>query len=90
MFIFGEVTYYTISSTGTDCKIFPDGQVVVMPGDSYTINIVPNSITDTVGLSDNGVNVTSNLIKDKGINKDGNTIASYSYSLSNIQENHDL
>lgn len=90
MFIFGEVTYYTISSTGIDCKIFPDGQVVVMPGDSYTINIVPNSITDTVGLSDNGVNVTSSLIKDKGINKDGNTIASYSYSLSNIQGNHDL
>ena len=90
MFIFGEVTYYTISSTGTDCKIFPDGQVVVMPGDSYTINIVPNSITDTVGLSDNGVNVTSSLIKDKGMNKEGKTIASYSYSLSNIQENHDL
>ena len=90
MFIFGEVTYYTISSTGIDCKIFPDGQVVVMPGDSYTINIVPNSITDTVGLSDNGINVTSGLIKDKGINKDGNTIASYSYSLSNIQGNHDL
>lgn len=90
MFIFGEVTYYTIASTGTDCKIFPDGQVVVMPGNNYTINIVPNAVTDTVGLSDNGVNVTANLIKDKGLDKEGNTIASYSYSLSNIQEHHEL
>lgn len=90
MFIFGEVTYYTITSTGTDCKIFPDGQVVVMPGDSYTINIVPSAVTDTVGLTDNGVNVTANLIRDKGLDKQGNTIASYSYSLSNIQEHHEL
>lgn len=90
IFIFGEVTYYTISSTGNNCKIFPDGQVVIMPGDSYTINIVPSAVTDTVGLTDNGVNVTANLIRDKGLDKEGNTIASYSYSLSNIQEHHEL
>ena len=90
MFVFGEVTYYTVSSTGNNCKIFPDGQIVVMPGNDYTINIVPGSITDTVGLTDNGVNVTGTLIKDKGMDKEGNTIASYSYSLSNIQENHEL
>ena len=90
MFVFGEVTYYTVSSTGNNCKIFPDGQIIVMPGNDYTINIVPGSITDTVGLTDNGVNVTGTLIKDKGMDKEGNTIASYSYSLSNIQENHEL
>ena len=90
MFVFGEVTYYTVSSTGNNCKIFPDGQIIVMPGNDYTINIVPGSITDTVGLTDNGVNVTGTLIKDKEKDKEGNTIASYSYSLSNIQENHEL
>lgn len=90
MFVFGEVTYYTVSSTGNNCKIFPDGQIIVMPGNDYTINIVPSAITDTVGLTDNGVNVTGTLIKDKGMDKEGNTIASYSYSLSNIQENHEL
>lgn len=90
MFVFGEVTYYTISSLGVDCKIFPDGQVIVMPGDSYTINIVPSAVTDTVGLTDNGTNVTANLIRDKGLDKDGNTIASYSYVLSNVQTNHEL
>lgn len=90
MFVFGEVTYYTVSSTGNNCKIFPDGQIIAMPGNDYTINIVPGSITDTVGLTDNGINVTGTLIKDKGMDKEGNTIASYSYSLSNIQENHEL
>lgn len=90
MFIFGQVTYYTITSSGTNCKIFPDGQVVVMPGDSYTINIAPSAVTDTVGISDNGVNTTSSLKRDKGLDKDGLTIASYSYELTNIQENHTL
>lgn len=90
MFIFGEVTYYTITSTGNNCKIFPDGQVVVMPGNEYTINIVPSAVTDTVGITDNSSNVTSSLIKDKGLDKNGKTIASYSYKLSNIQGNHEL
>lgn len=90
MFIFGQVTYYTITSSGDNCKIFPDGQVIVMPGDNYTINIAPNAVTDTVGISDNGTNMTNSLHKDKGLDKDGLTIASYSYELTNIQENHTL
>lgn len=90
IFVFGETTYYTISSSSTDCKIFPDGQTIILPGNSYTINIVPNAVTDTVGLTDNGTNVTSSLSKDKGLDKNGNTIASYSYVLSNVQENHDI
>lgn len=90
IFIFGEITYYTITSSGTNCKLFPDGQIVVMPGNDYTINIVPNAVTDTVNITDNGTNVTSALIKEKGLNKDGYTIASYTYNLSNIQQNHTL
>lgn len=90
IFVFGETTYYTISSSSTDCKIFPDGQTIILPSNSYTINIVPNAVTDTVGLTDNGTNVTSSLSKDKGLDKNGNTIASYSYVLSNVQENHDI
>ncbi len=90
MFIFGQVTYYTITSSGNNCKVFPDGQVVVMPGDSYTINIAPNAVTDTVGITDNNTNVTNSLIRDKGLDKDGLTIASYSYTLNNVQTNHNL
>lgn len=90
MFIFGEVTYYFISSTGNNCRVFPDGQVIVLPGDDYNINIVPNDVNDTVGLTDDGVNVTSSLVKTEGTNKDGQPIACYSYSLSNVQKNHTL
>lgn len=90
MFIFGQVTYYTITSSSSNCKIFPDGQVIVMPEDNYTINIVPNAVTDTVGISDNSTNMTNSLQKDKGLDKNGLTIASYSYELTNIQENHTL
>ncbi len=90
MFIFGEVTYYTVTSTGNNCRLFPDGQVVVMPGNDYTLNIVPNAITDTIGITNNGTNVTTNLIKEKGMDKNGTTIASYSYTISNVQANHNL
>lgn len=89
-FVFGEVTYYTISATGTNCRLFPDGQVIIMPGNSYNLNIVPNSITDIIGISDNGNNVTANLIKEKGMNQEGDTIVSYSYELANINANHTL
>lgn len=90
MFVFGNATYYTVTSNGTNCRVFPDGQVIVMPGNTYTINIVPNTVTDVIGLTDNGVNVTSSLIKEKGTDGSGNTIASYSYELTNVRANHDL
>lgn len=90
MFVFGNTTYYTVTSNGTNCRIFPDGQVIVMPGNTYTINIVPNTVTDVVGLTDNNTNVTSSLIKEKGTDGSGNTIASYSYELTNVRANHEL
>lgn len=90
IFAFGDATYYTITSTGNNCRIFPDGEVIVMPGNSYIVNIVPNIITDVIEIMDNGTNMTSSLIKEKGINSNGQTIVSYSYSLSNVQENHNL
>ena len=90
MFVFGQVTYYTITTNTTDCKAFPDGQVIVMPGNTYTVNIVPNNITDIIGISDNNTNMTSSLIKEKGVSSGGDTIASYSYELTNVQANHNL
>ena len=90
MFVFGNATYYTVTSNGTNCRVFPDGQVIVMPGNTYTINIVPNAVTDVIGLTDNNTNVTSSLIKEKGTDGSGNTIASYSYELTNVRANHEL
>ena len=89
IFIFGDVTYYFITSSG-NCKLFPDGQSVVLPGDNYKINIIPNNITDTVTITDNGSDVTSMLEREEGYDKNNNPAVSYKYSLSNIQAAHTL
>ena len=91
IFVFGDVTFYYVNSgANSACRIFPDGQQVVLDGGAYKINIVPNTTTDTVTLTDNGVDRTSLLEKEEGIDKQGNPAVSYSYSLSNIVANHTL
>jgi len=88
IFVFGDVNYYFINSTGTNCKLFPDGQQVKLEGHSYRIDIVPSHINDEVTLKDN--NVVQSLTKETGYDKDNNPIVSYYYELSNIQTGHDL
>lgn len=94
IFIFGDVTYYFVtSSVNGDGKINPQGQMVELPGDSYKLTIVPNNITDTVLLTDNNIDVTNSLVmKQETIEKDGNqyTIKNYIYTLTNIQTGHTL
>ena len=41
-------------------------------------------------MTDNGTNVTSQLDSETGQDKQGNTVTSYKYSLSNIQAAHNL
>ena len=91
IFVFGNVTYYFITSTyAGEGRIFPDGQQVVLPGDNYRINIVPDNYQATVTMTDNGTNVTSQLESATGQDKQGNTVTSYKYTLSNIQTAHNL
>ena len=88
IFVFGDVDYYFITSSGTNCRLFPDGQQVKLAGDSYLINIVPNDISDTVTLTDN--NITQTLTREDGYDHNDNPIVSYQYTLTNIQANHTL
>lgn len=91
IFIFGDVSYYFITSTTAgNGRSFPDGQQVVLEGDSYRLNIVPDSISASVTLTDNNVNVTSQLEQASGTDKSGNPVVSYKYTISNIQAAHDL
>lgn len=90
MFVFGNVNYYIITSSGNASKLFPDGQMVKLQGDSYRLIIVPNDPTATVTLTDNGTNRTSQLEYETGEDKSGNTIANYIYTLSNISAAHSL
>lgn len=91
IFVFGDVDFYYInSSSNSACRIFPDGQSVVLDGATYKINIVPNNVSDTVTLIDNSIDKTSFLEKEEGYDKQGNPAVSYSYTLTNIQTTHTL
>lgn len=92
IFIFGNVSYYFVTSNSTNVKINPDGQMVQLAGDTYKLTIVPNT-GDTVSLTDNNVDVTSSLVrKEEIIEKEGQqiTVVNYIYTLSNIQTGHTL
>ena len=94
IFIFGDVTYYFVnSSTNSDCRLYPNGQMVQLPGDSYRLTIAPKNSGDTITLRDNNVDVTSQLErKEVTTEKDGQTITvvNYIYRLSDIQATHNL
>ena len=90
VFIFGDVDYYFITSSGNSCKLYPDGQVVKLAGDSYMIRIVPNDPNATVTLRDNNVDRTSLLEYESTQDKYGNTVVNYIYKLTNIVAAHTL
>lgn len=94
IFIFGDVTYYFVTSnTSSDAKLYPNGQMVALPGDNYRLTIVPEKTTDTVSLTDNGTDVTGNLEKKEvQTEKEGQiiTTVNYIYHLTNIQTAHTL
>ena len=94
IFIFGEVTYYFVNSNGSsDLKLFPDGQMVQLPGDNYKVTIIPNDNSSVITATDNGTDVTSQLErKEVTSEKDGETITvvNYTYRINNVQATHDI
>ena len=90
IFIFGDVSYYFITSSTTGGRIFPDGQMVVLEGGDYDITIVPDNVEDAVTLTDNGNDRTNNLQRIDGYNKDNEPIVNYRYTLSSINATHNL
>lgn len=93
IFVFGNVSYYYVNSTGSNCKLYPDGQFVELEGDNYKLTIVPDNANSTVSLTDNNIDRTSQLErKETIIEKDGvpTTHVSYNYSLTNITATHNL
>lgn len=93
IFIFGDVTYYFVNSSGTDVKLFPSGSMVQLPGDFYSLTIVPDDYSYEISVLDNNADVTSQVQrKEEEITKDGNTytVVNYIYKLSNIQATHNI
>lgn len=90
IFIFGEVSYYFITSSGTNGKLYPDGQIVVLDGGSYHLTIIPDNPGATVTLLDNNIDKTSQLEFEEGVDKNNNRIVNYVYRLSDISAAHNL
>lgn len=90
IFVFGDVDYYFIDSSGSNCKLYPDGQVVKLDGDSYRLVIVPTDTSATVTLKDNNVDKTSSLEYEEGIDKNNNKIVNYIYKITGISAAHNI
>ena len=90
IFVFGNVSYYFITSSGTGARLYPDGQMVKLAGDNYHITIVPDNATDVVTLTDNNVDKTTSLEYEEGEDKYGNTVVNYIYRLTNINAAHTI
>lgn len=94
IFIFGDVTYYFVTSnTSSNAKLYPNGQIVQLPGDTYRLVIVPENTGDTITVRDNNIDVTGSLVKkEETVQKEGSavTVVNYIYTLSNIQTGHTI
>lgn len=93
IFIFGDVTYYFVSSSGTNAKLFPSGSLVYLPGDVYILTIVPNDYSYNASIIDNNVDVSSLLErKEQVVTKDGvtTTVVNYIYKINSVNQNHNL
>ena len=93
IFVFGNVQYYYVTSSGSNCKLYPDGQFVELEGDSYRLTIVPDNPSSSISVTDNGTNVTSQLTRvESQVEKDGATITyvNYIYTLVDIRATHNI
>ena len=60
IFVFGEVVYYTVNTSGEGCRTYPTGDVVVLPNNGYSATIIPDYADYDFEIYDNGRNVTKN------------------------------
>ena len=93
IFIFGDVTYYLINSSGSNSKLFPAGALVCLPGDSYLLRIVPDSYLYNVSVKDNNIDVTGYVErKEQIVQKEGQdiTVVNYIYKINDVQETHNI
>lgn len=93
IFIFGDVTYYFVNSSGTGARLFPSGQMVQLPGDTYRLTVIPDDYSYDITVTDNNVDVTSSVQKkEEEITKEGvtTTVVNYIYTLNNIAATHNI
>lgn len=93
IFIFGDVIYYFVNSGGTNARLFPSGQMVQLPGDTYRLTVIPDDYSYDITVTDNNVDVTNSVQKkEEEITKEGvtTTVVNYIYTLNNIAATHNI
>lgn len=92
IFVFGNVSYYYITSSTTDgARLFPEGQMVKLQGDKYKLAVIPDNNSSTVVIKDNGITVSNaNITVETITDANNNTFTEYIYELNNITANHTL
>lgn len=90
IFVFGNVTYYFVTSSGANSKLYPNGQYVVLDQENYKLTIIPDDVGATVTVIDNNNDVTSQLITESYEDKSGNTVTNYIYNLNAVSANHTI
>ena len=90
VFVFGNVEYYFINSSGNASKLYPDGSFIKLAGEDYKLIIVPNNNSATVTITDNNQDKTSSLVREEGQDKSGNTVINYIYEINNISTAHEI
>lgn len=92
IFVFGDVTYYLVNTSGSNARMFPSGSMIVLPGDGYILTVVPDDYSYIVSnATDNDNEITLERVE-KEITKDGSTytVVNYLYELSNVSGNHTI
>lgn len=90
IFVFGNVNYYFVTSSGDNVKLYPNGQYVVLDQENYKLTIIPDNIGATITITDNNNDVTSQLITESYEDKSGNTVTNYIYNLNTVSANHTI
>lgn len=90
VFIFGDVEYYFVTSSGSNIKLYPDGQSVLLAGYDYRLLIVPDDANAKVTLTDNNVDKTNLLQYEEATDKSGKKIVNYVYELTNVTAQHTI
>ena len=85
IFIFGEVVYYTNTASGTGCRLYPTGNYVTLPNESYSVTVIPDKSSYNIVLYDNGRDVSSKL---EYLNSDGSV--SYVYTIKKVTADHTI
>lgn len=87
VFVFGDRAYYTLQSSGTNSRLFPNGVMIKRQNEPYSLTIIPNIDLFKLILKDNGIDKSVNIVKIESV-IDNENIVNYIYTIKRVNDNH--